>query len=468
MGLSCKGKSAVAICDSTEQKSGKQLCNNLQLFKFKDLESATNNFSPENLIVKASHGLIFRGTLKDGRVVAVKRPTPGARLWHDEDAFENETQILSKLFSRRLVNLLGHSQDGKVKLLVVEHMPNGSLHDRLHGTIDRAACLSWPMRVQLALQIAKAIRALHASSPPIIHRNIRSMNVFIDRDWNARLGDFGLARCAQESSPPRRSSNLTSIPEEEFEGAARFSVGVEDENCNPSHITMKTDVFNFGMLLLEIMSGRSAVSLDADFTPFSLLDWALPLIKHDNAMAICDTRLKPPEITATVKQMAVIAARCVRATGNRRPSMDDIVHGLTNVSKLLPVPMRSGFTGMGMRLKTNRTYHPALCKANRIIRLPFWTGFFRLKKRRRAFVFGFGKLLAQKLRFQTGNYTRLQGKGKPRSAAKVSDEGVQKVSVNVSVNVGLRKGSLTHWSYGKHSAKIQLGNGHERATVREL
>ncbi|KAG0626573.1 hypothetical protein M758_2G135700 [Ceratodon purpureus] len=520
MGLSCKGKSSIAVCNSTKPPSAKQF-SNLQVFKFKDLEAATGGFANENLIMKASHGLIFRGTLKDGRVVAVKRPTPGARLWHDEDAFENEMQVLSKLFSRRLVNLLGHSQDGKVKLLVVEYMMNGSLHDHLHGTIDRAACLSWPMRVHLALQVAKAIRALHASSPPIIHRNIRSMNVFIDRDWNARLGDFGLARCAQEHEPPRRSSNLTSIPEVDTEeGAARFSVGLEDfadleHDQNPSHISMKTDVFNFGMLLLEIMSGRSAISLDADFTPFSLLDWALPLIKVGNAMAICDNRLKPPQVTATVKQMATIASRCVRASGSRRPSMEDIVHGLTNVSKLLPLPIWSGLTGLGTRVKTTLRHgsdkslfpanchpDPAICKANRLIRLPLWTGFLRLKKRKRAFVFGLGRILARKLRIGTVRYTRLPANSKntwdePRrgcskggsiGAARVSDEGVRQFAKTLHVvehqqpvvqqpkeksgsliAVGSHKSRYPHWSSGKHSARVvQMGNIHERAAVRGL
>lgn len=514
MGLSCKGRSSTAVYNSTKVPQCAKKCSNLQVFKFKELEAATGGFANDNLIVKASHGLIFRGTLKDGRVVAVKRPTSGARLWHDEDAFENEMQVLSTVFSRRLVNLLGHSQDGKVKLLVVEHMVNGSLHDRLHSTIDRAACLSWPLRVQLALQVAKAIRGLHASSPPIIHRNIRSMNVFIDRDWNARLGDFGLARRAQESEAPRRSSNLTSIPEVDTEeGAARFSVGLEDfvdlELENPSHISTKTDVFNFGMLLLEIMSGRSAVSLDADFTPFSLLDWALPLIKGGNAMAICDSRLKPPQVTATVKQMATIADRCVRASASRRPSMDDIVHGLTNVSKLLPLPMWNGLTNLGTRVKTTLRHgpenffptnchpDPALCKASRLIRLPLWTGFLRLKKRKRAFVFGLGKILASKLRIGTVRYSRLpanfKARAAPRSscpkaptgAARVSDEqrlvktlpviehrpAVQQ-SKDISSSLpasSLRKLAYAHWNSGKHSARVvQMGNIHERAAVRGL
>lgn len=463
--FTCNSKSSAAVCKSSTEIAPVITLKdaNLQVFKFKDLEAATGGFAKENLLARASHGHIYKGTLKDGRVVAVKRPSLGARLYDDEDALENEMQILSKLFSRRLVNLLGYSQDGKVKLLVVEHMVNGSLHERIHGQENNkesaeTMCLSWPMRVQLALQIAKAIRALHASSPPIVHRNIKSMNVFIDRNWNARLGDFGLARCCVPAEdfilePPRKSSNLSSIPEIETEelGGARYqysSIGtytVEEKldlecEVNNSLLSSKTDVFSFGMLLLEIMSGRSAVALDEDFTPFSLLDWALPLIKNGNAMAVCDTRIKPPQHPAAVKHMAAIAARCVRSSSSRRPSMDEIVQSLTNVSRLVPLPIWTGFTSK-VKSSSTATFPPAtsssghegllqacedpsLCKANKLIRLPLWTGFVRLKKKRRAFVFRLSRFLARKFRFTSVRYTKLP----VNTIRRQSSKGVSKVS----------------------------------------
>jgi serine/threonine protein kinase len=200
MGLSCKSKSAIAVCNSTSSNG-----TFLESFKFRDLETATNWFSRDNLILRTSHGHMYRGTLADGRVVAVKRPDVSQRS-HDE-AFDNEVRILSRLFSRRLVNLLGCSRDGRVKLLVLEYMDNGPLHENLTDF-----SLSWPMRVKLAVDIAKAIRALHASNPPIVHRNLRTTNVFLDRDGSARLGDFGLAKIVPELAEPPRRSNLISIP----------------------------------------------------------------------------------------------------------------------------------------------------------------------------------------------------------------------------------------------------------------
>lgn len=432
MGLSCRSSKSIAVCKSTDSSPTNN--GNLQIFKFKELEAATGGFAKEKLIGQDSHGYIYLGTLKDGRVVAVKKPALGRRLWHDEDAFDNEIEILTKLFSRRLVNLLGYSQDGKMKLLVVEYMENGTLHDNLHGGDERAASLSWPIRVHLVLQVARALRALHASSPPIVHRNIKSRNVFIDRHWNARLGDFGLARCVYEAEPPRRS-NLSSIPEiESAEEVSTFSLAcleeLDMEHDTSAHISTKTDVFAFGMLLLEMMSGRDAVSLDDDLAPFSLLEWALPLIKQVNIAAICDSRIKPPHVAAAVKHMATIAARCVRPLGSRRPSMEDVVQGLTKISKLLPLPMWGGFpAGLTLKVKDNQSKSlvvgvdkQTIRKASRLMRLPVWTGFLRLKKKR-AFVLGLGAFIARKCRMGR-KYARYPPKG-----AKVSDEAMRERSL---------------------------------------
>jgi len=256
----------------------------LQRFQYKDLEVATGGFDRENLIGRANHGQIYRGVLKDGRVVAVKRPIVGHHLWKDDDAFQNEIEILSKLFSRRLVNLLGYSCDGKVRLLVVEYMENGTLHDLLHGGGGgRAANLSWALRINLALQTAKAIRALHASSPPIIHRNIKASNVYVDRHCCARLGDFGLARYmqhvvslrsaagagrARQSSVNCVLSSISETDDSDLRDQARPWSAVEDwiaygnvegPNQSKSEISPKNDVFSFGMLLLELITGSTPV-----------------------------------------------------------------------------------------------------------------------------------------------------------------------------------------------------------------
>lgn len=155
-----------------------------------ELQLATGDFSEDCILGKGSHSQVYKGVLKDGREVAVKRATYARQLLQDETSFDNELEILSKIWSDRFVNLLGYTREEDEKLLVVEYMPNGTLHENLH---DNFSPLSWVMRIHLALQIAKGILALHSSSPPIIHRDIKSSNVLIDEKWNAKLGDFGLA-----------------------------------------------------------------------------------------------------------------------------------------------------------------------------------------------------------------------------------------------------------------------------------
>ncbi|KAH8968955.1 hypothetical protein BDL97_02G010300 [Sphagnum fallax] len=447
MGISCKadtssGLAAVFNSSSTAAASSERRerpvnmkSAKLELFKYKDLEEATGGFAEENLIGKSRHGELYEGRLRDGRLVTVKRPSSlaGRRgLWQQdhEDAFENEVDILTKVFSRRLVNLLGYSQDaGKVKLLVVEFMENSSLHSQLRGAAgtavntaeddvsssssssSRSSCttLSWPLRVHLALQTAKALRALHSSSPPIVHRDIRAMNVFIDRNWNARLGEFGLARhpvqdrrsCAAAATPARKS-NLSSIPETsepETEAAAA-----------PALINPETDVLSFGVLLLEMISGKNAMSLNADCSLYTLVEWALPLIKQGNVLAICDPRIKLPLCATALKHMAAIAVRCLRpSAGSRQPTMTEVVEVLTKVSKLIPLPLWNGQTTRVINKSSPSSSsspscthqqldqqaaqptsscflmsldsHAMNCRIGRLIRLPMWLGFLQTNKK---------------------------------------------------------------------------------------
>ncbi|KAH9554575.1 hypothetical protein CY35_08G070500 [Sphagnum magellanicum] len=485
MGISCKANSSGQLVTASDfMKSSTSSCaaelqcpaskkkssvkKKLELFKYKDLEAATGGFAEANRIGTSScHGELYKGRLSDGRVVTVKRPSisstleltaAGRRrsiLWQqDEDAFENEVEILTKVFSRRLVNLLGYNQDaaGKVKLLVVEFMENASLHSQLHTTSSsdveehhsrpappsRTTLLSWPLRVHLALQTAKALRALHSSSPPIVHRNIRAMNVFIDRNWNARLGEFGFARhvlqdaeedllvAAAAAVPSPRKTHLSSIPESMSCEPAAESCCDHKSNCRSCTAdqcsggssssgsaatvfrTLETDVLSFGVLLLEIITGKNAMSQNPDCSLSSLIDWALPLIKQGNTLAICDPRIRlpPPLCIPALNHMATIAARCLlRPTSTSRsssslkqqqqqPSMSEVVEVLAKVSKLIPLPLWNGpSTRVVKSCMPDQQTQPSSCfvigldtralncRIGRLIRLPLWVGFLKTKNK---------------------------------------------------------------------------------------
>ncbi|KAL2635088.1 hypothetical protein R1flu_006567 [Riccia fluitans] len=321
--FSCRSGSGVMICNSCEAEPKPV---HVRVFKRWELEEATDHFSEQHLLGKGSHSSVYKGTLGDGRVVAVKRPTTGRRSMQDMSSFDNELEIMSKLKHRHLVNLIGYSTESPEKLLVMEYMGNGSLYELLHC---RSEPLSWPLRVRMALQAAKAISALHSASPPIIHRDIKSSNILVDSAWNAKVGDLGLAL----------RGHLEDVVRQRTPPAGTMGY-IDPQYETPAQLSTKSDVFSFGILLLEIISGRNAI--DVRYNPASIVDWAVPLIKKGKTLALGDPALKPPQNTKAVKQLAAIAARCVGASADRRPSMSEVVEGLRIVSKKVPLKRFGG------------------------------------------------------------------------------------------------------------------------------
>ncbi|KAL2896438.1 hypothetical protein RDABS01_038222 [Bienertia sinuspersici] len=200
-------------------------------------------------------------------------------------------------------------------------MSNGTLYDDLHKNSKPP---NWGRRIKLALQTAKAVETLHCQCPPVIHRDIKSANILIDRNHNAKLGDFGLAlRCHIDDF------RLRSTP-------PAGTIGYLDPcYVTPDNLSTKTDVFSFGILLLEIISGRKAI--DINHSPPSVVDWAIPLIRKGKLLAIYDPRIQPPKDPMVRKQLGVIAAKCVRSNRERRPSMKEVVEALDRLSKLVPL-----------------------------------------------------------------------------------------------------------------------------------
>ncbi|XP_047339142.1 serine/threonine-protein kinase-like protein At3g51990 [Impatiens glandulifera] len=296
-------------------------------FQFRELEIATNGFSDQNLIGKGSHGHVYKGILKGGQIIAVKKAIIVDSSNH---GIENEIEILCKLRNPNLVNLVGFTAIDRRcrRLLVVEFMSNGNLYDFMHSKNSRSP--NWGRRIRLSLQIAKAIHGLHCLNPPIIHRDIKSANVLIDRNFNARLGDFGLAlRCGE-----RDVYRLRSTP-------PAGTMGYLDPfYVTPDNLSTKIDVFSFGVLLLEIISGRKAI--DVRHSPSSVVDWAIPLIRRGRILEVFDPRIEPPKDPRVRKNLAVIATKCVRSCIERRPSMKEIVESIDELCKFVPLHSWNG------------------------------------------------------------------------------------------------------------------------------
>ncbi|KAH6837342.1 hypothetical protein C2S53_009602 [Perilla frutescens var. hirtella] len=319
--FSCNDKSAIAICDShnwelltkNPRKNHRHRPFKIAEFDFSDLNSATDGFSAANFLGKGSHGSVYKAHLHQLKLVAaVKKSKDGGC------GADNEVEILSRIYHPRLVNLIGVAVDpNQHKLIVVEYMPNGSLFDLLHGSRKPPG---WVKRTRFALQVAWAVHFLHSSQPPVIHRDIKSSNVLIDADFNSRISDFGLALRGHVEDVKARSTPPAG------------TLGYLDPGyLAPGDLSTKSDVFSFGILLLEIISGRNAI--DVNYSPPSVVEWALPKIKSGNFEGICDPRIGPPDDAEALGRMAVVAARCVRSAAEKRPGMAEVMDCLKSVYK---------------------------------------------------------------------------------------------------------------------------------------
>ncbi|XP_071716824.1 serine/threonine-protein kinase-like protein At3g51990 [Rutidosis leptorrhynchoides] len=324
--LSCNVESAISTCDSYNLSKKKPKQFKIKNFDYADLETATACFSQSNFLGKGSHGSVYRAVFQGDLIAAVKRHRSNTVIPQSHCATgisspaDNEIETLSQIRSPRLVNLLGFGSDpidGR-KLIVVEYMPNGSLYDLLHRNGNKPPGLA--KRVRIAVQVAKAVHHLHTSNPPVIHRDIKSSNVLFDGKWNARLGDFGLALRGHVEDVKVRCTPPAG------------TLGYLDPcYLAPGDLTSKSDVFSFGILLLELISGRNAI--DLRYSPPSVVDWAVPLIKSGDYGEIFDRNIEISSDESVVRHLAVLAARCVKSTASKRPSMAEVVECLIAARK---------------------------------------------------------------------------------------------------------------------------------------
>ncbi|XP_059660870.1 putative serine/threonine-protein kinase-like protein CCR3 [Cornus florida] len=296
-------------------------------FSLSDLAAATNNFSLENKIGGGSFGTVYKGKLADGREVAIKRGEIGVKtekFREKEIAFDSELLLLSRLHHKHLVELLGFCQEKDERLLVYEYMSNGSLHDHLHSKnnvqISSSILNSWKMRIKIALDAARGVEYLHNYAvPPIIHRDIKSSNILLGANWTAKVSDFGLSLKGPESDQETMSSKAV--------GTVGY---IDPEYYVLNILTVKSDVYGLGVVLLELLTGKRAVFKDDGSGPMGVVEYAVPRISTGELQSVLDERIGPPamnEIEA-VELVAYTAMHCVNLEGKERPTMSDIVANL--------------------------------------------------------------------------------------------------------------------------------------------
>uniref|UniRef100_A0A0E0IT43 non-specific serine/threonine protein kinase n=2 Tax=Oryza nivara TaxID=4536 RepID=A0A0E0IT43_ORYNI len=316
-GHSNKKKSSVAAKHTEPPKRIPITAKAERSFTFRELATATNNFHPDCIVGEGGFGRVYKGQLEDGQVVAVKQMERNGFQGNRE--FLIEVMILGHLNHPNLVNLVGYCSDGDQRLLAYEYMALGSLADHLLDITPDQEPLSWRTRMKIAHGTAKGLEHLHEKmSPPVIYRDLKSPNILLDKDYNPKLSDFGLAKLGP------------------FEGDKHVSTRVMGTfgYCAPEYVrtgmlSTKTDVYSFGVFLLELITGRRAVDTCRPVCEQILAYWAKPML-HDRRRyhELVDPLLRGDYPDKDFNQAAAMAAICIEDEASVRPYMSDIVVAL--------------------------------------------------------------------------------------------------------------------------------------------
>ncbi|THU52884.1 hypothetical protein C4D60_Mb10t08620 [Musa balbisiana] len=286
-------------------------------FTYEELAMATDGFSDANLLGQGGFGYVHRGVLPNGKEVAVKQLKTGSG--QGEREFQAEVETISRVHHKHLVSLVGYCISGGKRLLVYEYVPNNTLEFHLHGR--GRPTMEWPTRLRIALGSAKGLAYLHEDChPKIIHRDIKAANILLDYKFVAKVADFGLAKFA--------SDNNTHVSTRVM-GTFGY---LAPEYASSGKLTDKSDVFSFGIMLLELITGRRPVDSSQTFMDDSLVDWARPLLtralEDGNYDALVDPKLGMNYNPNEMARMIACAAACVRHSSRRRPRMSQILRAL--------------------------------------------------------------------------------------------------------------------------------------------
>lgn len=288
------------------------------------LRSVTKNFSPETELGRGGFGTVYKGQLDDGTTIAVKRMESGVISNKALDEFQSEITVLSKVRHRHLVSLLGYSTEGNEKLLVYEYMPQGALSSHLfHWKSLKLEPLSWKRRFNIALDVARAMEYLHSlAQESFIHRDLKSSNILLGDDYRAKVSDFGLVKLA----PDGRTSMATRL-------AGTFGY-LAPEYAVTGKITTKVDVFSFGVVLMELLTGLMALDEDRPEESRYLAAWFWNIkSSKEKLLAAVDKALEVNEETfECICTIAELAGHCTAREPNQRPEMG---HAVTVLSPLV-------------------------------------------------------------------------------------------------------------------------------------
>lgn len=302
----------------------------LRKFSFNDLKSATRNFRPDSLLGEGGFGYVFKGWVEEngtapmkpgtGLVVAVKILNPNGLQGHKE--WLAEVHYLGEVRYNHLVKLVGYCIEGDQRLLVYEFMQRGSLENHLFR--KGATHLPWTIRMKIAWGAAKGLAYLHSRKKPIIFRDFKTSNILLDLDYNAKLSDFGLARDGPQGDKTHVSTRVL--------GTYGYAA---PEYVMTGHLTAWSDIYSFGVVLLEILTGKRSMDKTRPSGQHNLVEWARPFLSDKKKIVwLVDPRLNGEYSAKGFLKAASLAARCLSRDPKARPTMEEVLDVLSPLQNL--------------------------------------------------------------------------------------------------------------------------------------
>ncbi|KAG5529768.1 hypothetical protein RHGRI_030224 [Rhododendron griersonianum] len=334
-------------------------------FSYKDLKSATNNFSNETKLGEGGFGDVYKGTLKNGNIVAVKKLVMGTSTAKAD--FATEVRLISNVHHRNILRLLGCSSKGPDLLLVYDYMANGSLDKFLYG--EMRGTLNWNQRFNIIFGTARGLAYLHDQfHVTIIHRDIKCSNILLDHELQPKIADFGLARLL-----PEGQSHLST----KFAGTLGYTA---PEYAIHGQLTEKVDTYSFGIVVLEIISGRKCSETQTvEDEPVSeyLLEQAWKLYENDLHSKLVDEILVVSDgyTEEAAKKIIELALMCTQTPASSRPSMSEVVMLLSDRSiDLIMRPGRHAFMDNYKKIRNDASTTPDSSTSNATASFTEFTG----------------------------------------------------------------------------------------------
>ncbi|KAK2656821.1 hypothetical protein Ddye_009873 [Dipteronia dyeriana] len=327
---------------------------NLKVFTFADLKTATKNFKPDTLLGEGGFGRVYKGWIDEktlnpsksgiGMSVAIKKLNSESMQGLEE--WQSEVNFLGRLSHPNLVKLLGYCWEDKELLLVYEHMIKGSLENHLFRRHPSVEPLSWDIRLKIAIGAARGLSFLHTSEKKVIYRDFKASNILLDANYIAKISDFGLAKLG----PAGGESHVTT----RIMGTYGYAA---PEYVATGHLYVKSDVYGFGVVLLEIMTGLRALDTKRPNGQQNLVEWLKPTLSQKRKLKnIMDGRMEGQYTPKAALQAAQVTVKCLESDPKNRPSMKEVLEVLEEIEAIKEKPKKSKFPSP--QPTTNRNSQP--------------------------------------------------------------------------------------------------------------